>query len=83
MSVREVVLSYERSRWHARGDGFDLVHAELRGLESLIVALVASEAAPVEVRLEFDMSSLPRWLHQYHGHYCNYTLRVPPRRARA
>ena len=26
------------------------------------------------------MTSLPRWLHQYHGHYCNYTLRVPPRR---
>ena len=83
MNVRELVLSYERSRWHVRGDGVDLAHGELRGLESLIVAFVASEAAPVEVRLAFDLSSLPRWLHQYHGHYCNYTLRVPPRRARA
>ena len=33
-------------------------------------------------KLEFDMASLPRWLHQYHGHYCNYTLHVPPRGAR-
>jgi hypothetical protein len=83
MSVRELVLSYESSRWHARGDGLDLMHGELRVLEALIVSHVASDAAPVEVRLEFDMTALPRWLHQYHGHYCNYTLRVPPRSARA
>jgi hypothetical protein len=83
MSVRELVLSYEKSRWHVRGHGLDLVHGELRGLEALIGAHVASEAAPVEVRLEFDMASLPRWLHQYQGHYCNYTLHVPPRSARA
>src|SRR5687767_3063482 len=79
MSVRELVLSYARGRWHARGGEVDLVHRELRGLEGLIEAHMASEAAPVEVRLQFDMSALPRWLHQYHGHYCNYTLRVPPR----
>jgi hypothetical protein len=79
MSARDLVLSYEGRRWRARGNGVDLVHGELRGLEALIGAHVASEAAPVEVRLEFDMASLPRWLHQYHGHYCNYTLRVPPR----
>jgi hypothetical protein len=29
------------------------------------------------------MSALPRWLHQYQDHYCNYTLRVPRRSARA
>ena len=83
MSSRELVLSYERGRWYARGDGVDLVHAELRGLEALIEAHVASDAAPVEVRLDFDMTALPRWLHQYHGHYCNYTLRVPARSMRA
>ena len=38
MSARELVLSYERGRWHARGDGVDLVHRELRGLEALIEA---------------------------------------------
>jgi hypothetical protein len=83
MSARELVLSYEGRRWRARGDGVDLAHGELRTLEALIGAQLATDAAPVEVRLEFDMSALPRWLHQYHGHYCNYTLRVPPRPSHA
>ncbi|HUQ51305.1 MAG TPA: DUF5395 family protein [Gammaproteobacteria bacterium] len=79
MSVRALVLSYESSRWHARGQGVDVMHGELRGLEALIEAQLASDGAAVDVRLEFDMTSLPRWLHQYHGHYCNYTLHVPAR----
>jgi Family of unknown function (DUF5395) len=83
VSARELVLSYDGRCWCARGDGVDLVHGELRALEALIGAQLASDAAPVEVRLEFDLDSLPRWLHQYHGHYCNYTLRVPPRPAYA
>jgi hypothetical protein len=83
VSVRELVLSYEAQRWRARGDGVDVQHCELRGLETLIDAHLANDAAPVEVTLSFDMAALPRWLHQYHGHYCNYTLRLPPRRARA
>jgi hypothetical protein len=82
MSVRELVLSYERNRWHARGGGIDLEHRELRGLEALIGEQLAGEGVPLEVRIEFDMAALPRWLHQYHGHYCNYTLHVPPRGAR-
>ena len=83
MSVRRVVLSYERGRWRARGDGVDLAHGQLRGLEALIGRHVASDAAPVDVYIEFDMDALPRWLHQYHGHYCNYTLHVPPRSSAA
>jgi hypothetical protein len=77
MSVRELVLKFERDRgrWCACGDGIEIVHHELRGLEALIEARLASEA-PVEVHLRFDMAALPRWLHQYHGHYCNYTLHV-------
>jgi hypothetical protein len=83
MSARELVLSYEGRRWHARGDGVDLKHYELRGLEALIGAQLAGDAVVVEVTLTFDMAALPRWLHQYQAHYCNYTLRVPPRRALA
>jgi hypothetical protein len=80
MSVRALVLTFERDRWCVRGDGIDLKHRELRGLEELIEAQLAGEA-PVNVELNFDMAALPRWLHQYHGHYCNYTLRVPRRGA--
>ena len=70
-----LVLSYDRDGWHAAGEGVDVAHSELRGLETLLEERLAG-AEPVEVHLAFDMASLPRWLHQYHGHYCNYTLRV-------
>jgi hypothetical protein len=78
----KLVLKFERDRWRARGEGVDVAHRELRGLEALIEASVAGERH-VDVQLEFDMASLPRWLHQYHAHYLNYTLHVPPRGARA
>lgn len=83
MSACELVLSYDLSRWRVRGDGVDLAHRELRGLEALIETQLANDVASVEVSLIFDLTSLPRWLHQYHGHYCNYTLRLPPRRVYA
>jgi len=79
MTLQDFVLTYERGRWHARGAGIDVAHEDLPGLEALIEAHVASDAAAVEVRLEFDTSTLPRWVLQYHGHYCNYTLHVPRR----
>jgi hypothetical protein len=82
MSALTLKLTFERGRWQACGDGVDVVHRELRGLETLIEARLAGEA-PVDVHLAFDMAALPRWLHQYHGHYCNYTLHVLPRGARA
>jgi hypothetical protein len=82
MSVRELVLTFDRDRWRACGEGVDVAHRELRGLETLIEAGLAGEA-PVDVLLKFDMAALPQWLRQYHGHYCNYTLRVLQRGARA
>lgn len=82
MTGKTLVLSFERGRWRACGDGVDVAHRQLRSLEALIEARL-SGAEPVDVELKFDMASLPRWLHQYHGHYLNYTLRVPPRGAGA
>ena len=81
MSGLTLVLSFERDRWRACGGGIDLAHRGLRALEALIEARLATEA-PVDVHLEFDMGALPRWLHQYHAHYCNYTLHVPARSPR-
>jgi hypothetical protein len=82
VSAVQLVLSFENGRWRARGGGIDVAHAELRGLEALVEAELAAES-PVDVELAFDMAALPRWLEQYHAHYCNYTLRVPGRSARA
>ena len=78
MSGRELVLSFQNDRWRAVGEGVDVAHHDLRGLETLLEAQLAGEA-PLDVHLEFDMASMPRWLHQYHGHYCNYTLHVARR----
>jgi len=83
MSECELVLSYEQNRWRACGAGVDVAHAELEGLETLIEKQLAAEHVPLAVHLRFDMTALPRWLHQYHGHYCNYVLHLPPRRALA
>jgi hypothetical protein len=80
MTHRELVLSYEQDRWRATAPGLEIVHAELRGLEALIEARLADERAPLAVELKFDDAALPRWLRQYHGHYCNYTLFVGPRK---
>lgn len=82
MSGMKLVLSFENGRWRARGADVDVAHAELGGLEALLEAELASER-PFDVELAFDMAALPRWLHQYHAHYMNYTLRVPGRSARA
>jgi hypothetical protein len=81
VSARELVLSFQRDRWRACGDGVDVEHRELRGVEALLEAQLAGHE-PVDIEIRFDMSVLPRWLHQFHGHYCNYTLRVPRRSAR-
>lgn len=83
MNHRELVLSYESDRWRASAPGLEIVHAELRGLEALIEARLADELAPLAIELKFDDEALPRWLRQYHGHYCNYTLFVAPRKVQA
>jgi hypothetical protein len=80
MNHRELVLSYVSDRWRASAPGLEIVHAELRGLEELIETRLADERAPLAIELKFDDSALPRWLRQYHGHYCNYTLFVAPRK---
>lgn len=82
MSALSLVLTFERDRWRAHGAGVDVTHSELRGLESLLEARLGGEAA-VDVQLRFDMTALPRWLHQYQSHYLNYTLHVPRRSAGA
>jgi Family of unknown function (DUF5395) len=81
VSSAELVLSYERSGWRAQGPSLDLIHRDLRGLEALIEARLALARTPRRVHLRFDTSSLPIWLRQYHAHYCNYVLNLPPRGA--
>ena len=72
----ELVLSYGNGRWRASGFGLDVESTELTSLERDLVALLAASGAPRRVHVRFDMDTLPRWLRQYHTHYCNYVLHV-------
>ncbi|HEY8520157.1 MAG TPA: DUF5395 family protein [Gammaproteobacteria bacterium] len=72
---RELVLSYERGQWRARGAGLDVAHADLAALDTLIVRAFEG-AEPSSVHVRFDMGALPAWLRQYQAHYFNYVLRV-------
>jgi hypothetical protein len=77
----ELVLSYRNGRWSARGEGLTAEHSELEGLERELAALLAARGA-TRAHLRFDLDGLPRWLRQYHAHYCNYVLHVLPRGGR-
>lgn len=80
-NAAEIVLSFEERQWRARGCGIDIARTGLRDIDDAIAASFADAAAAVEVRVRFDMRSLPEWLRQYHAHYCNYSLRIAPRSA--
>ena len=74
---QEVVLSYDRDRWRAQGDGLQLEHRELRDLDALIGHHFQNHPVPMQVQVRFDLSQLPIWLRQYQTHYFNYVLNVP------
>jgi hypothetical protein len=76
----ELVLSYGNGRWRASGEGLTAEHSELQGLERELAGLLAARGA-TRAHLRFDLDGLPHWLRQYHAHYCNYVLHVPPRGA--
>jgi hypothetical protein len=75
----DLELRYEHDRWRARGAGIDIVHTDLRALEALIAARLRDARAPLHVQINFDAGAMPSWIRQYHGHYRNYVLHVPPR----
>ena len=57
MSGRELVLSFERDRWRAAGEGVDVVHRELRGLETLLEAQLAGQPPAIQeevIRINTD-----------------------------
>ncbi|HEX6998257.1 MAG TPA: DUF5395 family protein [Gammaproteobacteria bacterium] len=72
---RELILSYDRGQWRARGAGLDLAHADLAALDALIVRALEG-GGPSSVHVRFDVDALPQWLRQYQSHYFNYVLRI-------
>jgi hypothetical protein len=75
--MRELSLSWANGLWRARGEGLDLEHAELRGIEALVEQRLAGADARA-VAMRFDFASFPAWMRQHQSHYFTYTLRLEP-----
>ncbi|MBN1240237.1 MAG: DUF5395 family protein [Gammaproteobacteria bacterium] len=71
----ELTLHHEAGRWRAVGDGIDVAHADLAGLDRLIgEAVRRRNDPPRRVHVRFDVDRLPAWMRQYQAHYFNYVL---------
>ncbi len=78
MKALELTLRFENSLWTIKGEGFSVRDTELNEAERKLQVLVKKKfpGQPVEIRLRFDMQSIPRWFHQYQNHYFNTVLYV-------
>lgn len=72
----ELTLRWEGGRWRASGTGVDVSHADLAGLDRLILRALAGTSGAARACVRFDIRSLPAWLRQYQAHYFNYVLRI-------
>ncbi len=77
----ELTLSHNGQHWLT--DTFDaqLYGKDLAALEDQISAAVQinprfDKEELIKVQLRFDMDVIPKWLHQYHSHYFNYSFTV-------
>ena len=77
----ELTLSHDGHRWITDVLNNQLCGKDLNALDDLISAAIQNDCQfdkdnSVKVQLRFDMDTIPRWLHQYHSHYFNYTFTV-------
>lgn len=72
----ELTLKYEAGAWHAAGGGVTVSHADLAGLDRLILDAFGTDGRARRIHVRFDRTGLPSWLRQYQAHYFNYVLRV-------
>ncbi len=77
----ELSLSHNGEFWFANGFNTQLYGKDLETIEDQISAAIQNDPRfynneSVKVQLRFDMDVIPKWLHQYHSHYFNYTFTV-------
>ena len=80
----ELTLRYDGDEWIADRGDWRVRAPTLGELDNRLLHRLAEDGefrqrAAIRLCLRFDMGSLPRWLHQYSGHYFNrvVTLRRP------
>jgi hypothetical protein len=75
----DLALSHDGALWRARGATGEHVAPDLAALDAMLAEAYARPDAPVSIAVRFDFDTVPRWWRQYHAHYFNYELRLPPR----
>jgi len=76
----DMVVGHNGKEWVATGGGVVARGYNWEELDRTLQQRLAeqgmlSEGNPIQVRMCFDMDSLPRRLHQYSGHYFNRIVR--------
>ena len=74
----DFVLQYEDAEWICRHGTQVIKSSELDDLDESLFHFIKKKypAGRYQVNIQFDMSSIPRWLHQYMPHYFNRKLIV-------
>ncbi len=77
----ELTLSHDGYNWITDGLNKRLSASDLHRLEDSIINAINIDSRftgneSIDVILRFDMNNFPKWLHQYHSHYFNYSCTV-------
>lgn len=77
----EFSLTHNGNVWCAQDSETKYYGKDLFTLEENINSLIKIDSRfknkdIINVILRFNMDNLPRWLHQYHCHYFNYSFTV-------
>ena len=73
----EIILSHDGENWIAGDNGSQLRGPTLEDLDRALIRYLKKGRMfkdHVKVFMRFDMTSIPRWMHQYSGHYFNRTV---------
>ena len=73
----EIILSHDGADWVTNDNESQLRGRTLDDIDRVLLRYLKETKIfkdHVKVCMRFDMSALPRWLHQYSGHYFNRTV---------
>ncbi len=74
----EFILRHDGKSWIASHAGVEFFGSSLEEVDkniSLYLSSTDKNEDSISVCMRFDMTSLPRWLHQYSSHYFNRTVK--------
>ena len=75
----ELQITHIKKYWHAENNFLKLKAKELYDLEYKIETRLPNlftnkKIKEIKVKMLYNFSTFPKWLHQYHSHYFNRTL---------